>query len=421
MSQILRTTPLLIVLSLSFASGAPAMQEKEHGDESTQESQSPPQPVRRIPDEEVPPVSPIHGKTGLIFQTEDGTYSTHLWFRAQFRYSYPFDLAPTTREGFLEPAQSTFTVRRARLKIKGNAYRRWLRYYFEYDFVGTRILDLRFTIAKFEWMALRVGQFKVLYNRERLDSSGRQQFIERSIVTRPFTVDRQPGITVGGHLFKERVADAWYFFGVFNGNGRGATNDDASMMWVARYQWHFLKRPLPYTQGDIEFHEQPAGTLSFGAVRNKSPFTRFSSSGGGQLERFESGETEQYSLRQFLEEFAFKYRGFSVQQEFHWKEIEDNKNDTTTELRGVYAQAGYFLNGLVSTVPKPLEVAIRYAWVNPNVVIDGNDSTELTIAANWFFDGHDNKLTFDYGHLTFEDTLGWLSEHRFRAQWDISF
>jgi len=410
---------LLLVVLLSIAPHVDAVQEQDG--EKAQEPQSPTQPVRRAPDDEVPPISPIHGKTGLTFETSDGRYSTHVWFRGQFRYYYPFNLAPTTRAGFLEPAQSTFAVQRARLKVDGNVYRRWLKVYFEYDWVGTRLLDLRVTLAKYDWLALRVGQFKVLYNRERLDSSGRQQFVERSIVTRPFTLDRQPGITVGGHLFKERRADAWYFFGIFNGNGRGAANDDSSMMWVARYEWHFLKRPLPYAQSDVEFHQEPTGTLAFAAARNNSPFTRFSSGGGGQLEGFEPGQPGQYGIRQFLEELAFKYRGFSVQQEFHWKDVEDTVNETTTELRGMYAQAGYFLHGLVPSIPKPLEVAFRYAWVDPDVAIEGDNSTELTFAVNWFFDGHNNKLTFDYGYLTFEDRIGRLTEQRFRAQWDISF
>ena len=32
------------------------------------------------------------------------------------------------------------------------------------------------------------------------------------------------------------------FFGLFNGNGRGAANDDSHPMWMARYQWGFLGR-----------------------------------------------------------------------------------------------------------------------------------------------------------------------------------
>ncbi|HUV12424.1 MAG TPA: porin, partial [Acidobacteriota bacterium] len=71
-----------------------------------------------------------------------------------------------------------------------------------------------------------------------------------SIVNREFTVDRQPGVMLAGHLWPGRRTDSWYLFGVFTGNGRGSSNDDCSMMWFARYQWNFLGRDLPYSQSD---------------------------------------------------------------------------------------------------------------------------------------------------------------------------
>ena len=48
---------------------------------------------------------------------------------------------------------------------------------------------------------------------------------------------------------------------------------------------------------------------------------------------------------------------------------------------------------------------------------------EFTIAANWFFAGHNNKLTFDYSYLTLDDSALGEDEgdHRVRLQWDVSF
>ncbi|NNJ65694.1 MAG: porin, partial [Xanthomonadales bacterium] len=52
----------------------------------------------------------------------------------------------------------------------------------------------------------------------------------------------------------------------------------------------------------------------------------------------------------------------------------------------------------------------------------GDDNTELTLSANWFFNGHRNKLTADISWLTIDDatTLEAASDWRFRIQWDIS-
>lgn len=391
--------------------------------QSSGDDEDSPEPTQeRPPDEEVPPSTTVLGGPGIEVTSSDGRYLMHLWFRGQFRYSKPFDSDPITAEDFDAPSESSFNVRRARVKLGGHVYQPWLNYYLEYDFPSNRLLDLRFTLSRIPWLQLRMGQWKATYNRERVDSSGRQQFVERSIVNREFTLDRQVGAMVAGHLGTSTVADSWYSVGVFNGNGRGATNDDDSMMWMARYEWHFLRRELPFSQSDFEYHEQPTATLSFATAANRSPFTRFSSSGGGQLDGFEEGQPGQYDLRQFLEEFALKYRGFSVQHELHWKTVEDRVNETTTRLRGSYAQAGYLPWARSGSALEPLELAVRYAWVDPDTSLPQDTRTELTFGANWFFSGHDNKVTLDASRLTLEQEDGpRLVDSRVRLQWDISF
>jgi len=123
-----------------------------------------------------------------------------------------------------------------------------------------------------------------------------------------------------------------------------------------------------------------------------------------------------------LEELAFKYSGFSVQHEFHWKEVVDNVNLATTRLRGTYAQAGLFPWSISKKFPKPLEFAFRYAWVDPDRSQSHDDRQEFVIGVNWFFSGHDNKLTSDFSLLAFEQLEGpQLRERRLRVQWDISF
>ena len=43
-------------------------------------------------------------------------------------------------------------------------------------------------VQRYEALGLRVGQWKVEYNRERMISSGRQQTLDRSILTYPFAI-----------------------------------------------------------------------------------------------------------------------------------------------------------------------------------------------------------------------------------------
>ena len=139
-----------------------------------------------------------YGSKGLDIRSRDGNFATHVELRAQLRFtSRDFDdpIAPNPDERV-----GDFVVNRARLQIGGHAYRPWLTYYFEYDFVRSALLDLRFTLQASDELRLRVGQWKVPYNRERVDSSGKQQFAERSIVTPWFTLDRQQGAALFGRL-----------------------------------------------------------------------------------------------------------------------------------------------------------------------------------------------------------------------------
>ena len=136
-----------------------------------------------------------------------------------------------------------------------------------------------------------------------------------------------------------------------------------------------------------------------GAVWNRSPFTSFSGAGGGQLPGFALGVTGQYSVRQWLEDAAFRYRGFSFQHELHWKRILDNTTGAVTHLRGTYVQAGVVVFKPNPAKPRGLEVAARWAFVDRDTTVPDNTEHELTGALNWFFRRHANKITLDASRL----------------------
>ncbi len=248
--------------------------------------------------------------------------------------------------------------------------------------------------------------------------------MDRSLINRPFTVDRQQGIELYGHLKGEGIADVNYWVAALTGTGRGNTkNDDGNLMYFGRVQWNFLGRPLDFEGGDLEYHEKPAAIIAISGVTNQSPYTRFSQSGGGSLEGFENGKPGQYRVNQMNLESALMYKGFSWQSEWHHKNIMDKlNNDSTTQLRGFYLQAGYFLHGSIPGWPKQLEIAVRHASYKPDASFQDNLQNETSIVANWFFSGHKNKLSSEMSYFNFQDknlvlAAGW----RFRLQWDISF
>ncbi|MFD2826729.1 porin [Leeuwenhoekiella polynyae] len=365
-----------------------------------------------------------YGAKGIQFTAPHNDFSLQIQSRFQFRYATPGDNDPLTYDDFSEEENSVFKINRSRLKVGGHAYKPWLKYYWEYELGQGNLLDFRIMIERWKWLNIKIGQWKLEFTRERRISSGAQQLVDRSILNRSFTVDRQQGIELYGRLAGRGSADFSYWAAVVTGSGRSATeNDDKNLMYFGRLQWNVLGDDLGFSGGsDLQLHQTPEAILAVSAVTNRSPFTRFSSSGGGFLAGFEQQEPGQYRINQTNVETAFKYQGFSWQSEIHRKEIIDKLNaNATTTLSGYYVQAGYFANQAFSWWPKPLEVAVRYASFKP----DRSQDTELdesSLAFNWFFKGHRNKLTAEISSFDYETPTEELkNELRFRVQWDISF
>lgn len=383
------------------------------------------------------PVKMKYGSKGLSFKSSDGKFATDLAFRGQFRFTTPETGDPLTLDKFNDQTQNTFEGRRLRMKIGGHAYEPWLKYYFEVDLqptrkasdgsekASTRVIDWRVDMAKYDFATLRLGQWKINYNRERVDSSGKQQFVERSIANEVFTIDRQVGAQLEGRLFKETPVDMNYWAGVYTGEGRGVSNEDNNLMKMARIQWNPFGRELKFQQTDVEFTEKPTASISLAVASNTGSCTKWSSSGCGNLGGFDkpaASTAGKYDVDQWQQGSAFKYKGFSWQQEYHVKDIDNNFNGVSSRLKGGYAQAGYFL------IPKKFEIATRYAQVKePNAtnILFENKRKEYTIGANLFlFDaGHNNKITADFSHLTIDD--GFVNQsaddNRFRVQYDVTF
>jgi hypothetical protein len=157
----------------------------------------------------------------------------------------------------------------------------------------------------------------------------------------------------------------------------------------------------------------------------RGPYTRFSSSGGGQLDGFEAGGDERYTLEQWQQGFAWKLRGWSVQQELHHKDVEDHEETRRSTLAGGYAQLGrvWHLPWVPARArPLPVELAGRYARVEWTDTPADRTEEEMTLVVNVFFDGHENKLTADVSRLEVRQPPG-MEAHdvRFRLQWDVSF
>ncbi|MBT3135276.1 OprO/OprP family phosphate-selective porin [Alteromonas sp. ALT199] len=368
---------------------------------------------------------PAYNGDGLVFHSDNNGFSLRARGRVQFRYANPGIGQPTELADFNHNAGNQFGINRARVKLDGHIAMQWINYAVEYDAVDQRTLSATLAFEKYDALRFKFGQWKVEYSRERSVSSGGQQMMDRSIINRIFTLDRQMGASIYGYIDNGGAANFNYWAGVFNGSGRGDySNHDGEAMYSGRLQWNFLGKEVGFKNSDIARSSTPKAAIAIAGARFKSQFTRFSSSGAGNLTHFDEGETEgQYDIRQFLIDGAYFYQGFNAQAEYHEKEIVDAANDNIkTTLRGYYVQAGYFLNESLSWWPKPLEVAVRYATYSPNTSEKDEDFYEKSLAFNWFFNGHGNKLTAQVSRISldqFDTEVG--DSTIYSLQWDISF
>jgi phosphate-selective porin len=363
-----------------------------------------------------------HGSRGFEMRSLDGDFLLQTQLRGQFRYATPGEATALTITSVNQSTRHDLVVQRARLKMGGHTYKPWFKYYFEYEVSNGNLLDLRFMVERYEWLKLKVGQGKVQYNRERAISSGKQQLMDRSIINSPFTLDRQQGVSLYGRLRNGGVADVNYWVSVWSGAGQQMKgNDDAHPMVMGRLQWNPLGRVVTKYGSDLDGTRDAAVLLAVAAATNRSQYTRFSQSGGGQLPGFSTGVPGQYRVNQWMQETGLKYRGLGWQQEYHRKEIHDLLNRELTTLAGYFVQLGYFAHHAWRAVPPQLELAIRYAHYDPNVATSADEEEEWAVTVNWFLREHLNKVSAEVTHVTVREPPatkdGWL---RFRLQWEVS-
>ena len=364
-----------------------------------------------------------YGKRGFEVRTSDRNYTIQIQPRFQFRYATPFDDDPSSYEELGAPSTQYLGIRRARLKIGGNAYKPYLKYYFESDLIRGRLLDFRVMIEKWDYFKIKVGQWKVEYNRERVISSGKQGLVDRSLINTYFTLDRQQGVTVYGNFGNSGLANFSYWAAILMGSGRNINvNPTNDLMYNAKLQWNFCGKKMVMESSDIRIRKKGIGSVAFAAASYKGPYTLFSSSGGSTYFDVPDTISPYYDVKQINFETAFMKQGFSWQSEIHLKNIESANTRIDQNFAGAYLQSGYFFHQVLPQFPENLEMVARYAVFTPDFDKMNKIQEEYSVGVNYFFSGHRNKLTAEVTKFQFDDPVfGLADRYRFRMQWDISF
>jgi hypothetical protein len=369
---------------------------------------------------------------------------------------------------------SSFTMRRVRLLLMGHMFTPDLKYFVQ--FAGetaenaqnpgsVQLLDAAVTSTHVPWFNVMGGQYKVFFNRSQINNGTSMQFAERSGVMDAFTASglnrRDIGITI---MNDEEIYPVNYYFGVFNGLGPGFNrfgtyeseeptagcpggqtsgtpvgcgaeqrnlnanlrSDVSQLMYTARLNFNILGRP-GYGEGDMAYSETPQLAVGGGYAYNPQINTATDNAFIGidlanlnvrrQLATFGNGRQLGWGVLDYSTyalDGVFKYRGFSLQGEWYWKNINRHQKSapcmvtvSTTSLTcvtfapgllgnatGWYVQTGYFL------IPRKLQAAARYSWWDPDTNAANDLIKQVDFALSYYVSGtYDHQIQIQYSNI----------------------
>jgi hypothetical protein len=302
--------------------------------------------------------------------------------------------------------RSSFRIRRFKTKLDGWVYTKDLTYELQLNWPDTANpledanVDYDLTTGK-RAFRIKAGQFKVPFGRQELTSSGSQQFVDRSAVSNEFARGRDIGVQLWGQFGREGVADlVEWRAGVFNGAGRTTSrNTNDAMQYNARVTvspWG----STGYSESNLEAYPFRLSVAADYEDRDKIIRPATGAPSGDDRETF--GTDISLKAAQILSVFVE-----------YFDQDRTNPAGVTVPWDGLVGQVGVFV------VPQKLEIAGRWAQLDPNGDVGNNEQIESGVAVNWFWNKHNHKIQLDYRQLENEATD--VANDEFRLQYQLIF
>ena len=354
---------------------------------------------------------------GFTFTTPDEKFQLTLGGRLQFRYTFTdFDINSSTKSDI-----SQWDAKRIRMIAQGYAYSKDLTYKLEFDLrqlasstANKGLIETYLNYRLIDEAQIKVGQYKTPFSRQELTSDGALQFVDRSIVVDAF----KPTYDIGAML-NGKIANglAYYYAGVFGGAGQTSTRSSNDNMFVARAVVNPLG-DVAYSEADLDGSPKPL--LSIGANYFKNTVNKTTPAAGATLDSvanyaaaasssapgsggwlgkgfskagFSTTATDKFDVDSYGADLAFKWMGFSLQGEYLLGQADAHSTGHLLRAQGFYAQTGYMI------IPKTLEVAYRYSYLDPDRDMANDHIIENIGAVSYYFNKHNLKLQADVGNI----------------------
>ncbi|MDA8413155.1 MAG: porin [Desulfobacteraceae bacterium] len=376
---------------------------------------------------EVTKSKPIDYKLGKGFTltSPDEKFQLSLGGRLQTRYTFTDIDVPTATSNDSGKTE----VKRMKFWMNGYAYTKNLTYLLQVDFANSGKPQMfehgYLNYRLIDEVQILAGQTKVPFGRQWMNSSGAQQFVDRSAASDAF----RPGYDIGAKLHGDIMKGlATYEFGVYGGAGQSATrasNGDTTAKAIAARVSVNPFGKMPYAESDLDNSPKPLlsiGANYYGNTLKKSTATALEANNitlagtsgwlGKGIATFTTGE--KIDIDTWGVDAAFKWHGFSAQGEYLAGQAEGQASNKSLRAEGFYVQAGYCI------IPKTLEAAIRYSFVDPNRSTPNDLTTDVQGALSYYFSKHNLKLQGDITD-THDQSKGKTDDMIYRLQAQIIF
>ncbi len=357
------------------------------------------------------------------------------------------------------------------------------------------LLDAYVSSWHIPWLTIQAGQQRVWFNRATISSMATSTFADNLIVQNAFAANQQNSRDIGVSISSDEDQYKFnYAFGIWGGVGANLAREGTSvsqnvlpqtgtpgapgaattrtynydtrfmtgeMMYTARLLYKIAGNP-GYGQGDILNSRTMQSAIAFGYAYN--PAQNYLSSIRSDIvdRAYRQAVVKAYNGRllaggiwdfqTYEVDFIAKYQGWSLQAEGYYRHQRlRNANSGTSafdlntipaaqflgppvnlgQAYGWYAQVGKYL------IPRKLEVAVRYGFMDPSTQQVNDLVKEFGAAINYSFDGtYNNRLIVDYSNITmgsggrapdrfpFESQPGFgrdLIENRINVQYQFFF
>lgn len=356
--------------------------------------------------------SPVKYKPGegFNFTSSDGKFGSSIGGLFQVRYTL-MDLDNVNNTATKKSQDSSkFELKRIKLLFNGTAYYPDLTYKMSVNFAniaggttsnGGLLEETWVNYRLCDEAQFRFGQDKVPFGRQFLTPSTALQFVDQSMVTSAFVPGYDTGIAIHGKVIGGLATYSIAGLGGVGQNTYRTTNDNAFAARVAVSPFGEMKN----TEADLDNSAKPllsaGGSLYldtiYGGEANNLGFAKSTGWYGigsplmSAAQKFSAGEALDFST--FGIDAAFKWRGLSVIGEYMEGAAKGQSSGRKLHATGAYAQAGYFI------IPKQVELAYRFSYLDPNRDVLKDNWVENSIATSWYINKNNLKLQADYTHV----------------------